>query len=178
MGRSKCIPAETPAGGRLRVFEKTPKKTKVFFKFWDVDVSMFSDVLVCPLSMYAAKMKLQPLSLLGVYVPRSRKIYCEPFDVRTFFHEASHHIVTQRMPRLYKTARGRAVEEAVADIAAAVAVRKLEVPRGVGWSLIMAGLTLKSCKKTRFDEDGDPNLSARCILSAIKARPQLITRLF
>jgi hypothetical protein len=70
------------------------------------------------------------------------------------------------------------VEEAVADIAAAVAVRRLDVPRGVGWSLIMAGLMLKSCKKLRFDEDGDPNLSTQCILLAIKARPRLIARLF
>jgi hypothetical protein len=66
----------------------------------------------------------------------------------------------------------------VADIAAAVAVRKLEVPRGVGWSLIMAGLTLKSCKKTRFDDDGDSILDQRCILTVLRARPMLITRIF
>jgi hypothetical protein len=167
-----------PHGGRHRVFEKTPKKTEVFFKFWDVDMSMFSDVLVCPLSMYATRMKLKPLSLLGVYAPRSRKIYCEPFDVRTFFHEASHHIVTLRMPHLYKTARGRAVEEAVADIAAAVSAMGLEVPRGAGWRLIQMGLALKHCRRLRFDEDGDPTLERRCILTALRAKPRLITRLF
>jgi hypothetical protein len=82
------------------------------------------------------------------------------------------------MPSLYKTARGRAVEEAVADIAATVAVRRLKVPRGVGWLLIEMGLRLKQCRRLRFDEDGDPVLGHRCILAAVRARPMLITHLF
>jgi len=153
-------------------------KSRTFFRFWDAEVDSFVDVTVCSLSAYRG-LSLKPLTLLGAYVPRSKRIYLDNIrDYRTFLHEASHHIVTLRMPHLYKTARGRAVEEAVADIAAAVAVRRLDVPRGVGWSLIMAGLMLKSCKKLRFDEDGDPNLSTQCILLAIKARPRLIARLF
>jgi hypothetical protein len=112
-------------------------------------------------------------------VPRSRRVYLDDVrDAKTFFHEASHHVITLRMPSLYKTARGRAVEEAVADIAAAVAVRRLNVPRGVGWLLIEMGLRLKRCRRVHFDEDGDPNLSAQCLLLAVKARPRLITRLF
>jgi hypothetical protein len=99
-------------------------------------------------------------------------------DVKTFLHEASHHIVTLRMPHLYKTVRGRAVEEAVADIAAAVSAMKMQVSRGAGWSLIEMGLRLKQCRKLHFDKDGDPVLGHRCILAAVRARPRLITRLF
>jgi hypothetical protein len=128
--------------------------------------------------MYAARLRLKPLALLGVYVPRSRGIYCDMRDSEVFLHEASHHVVSLHMPHLYKTPRGRAVEEAVADIAAAVAVRKLEVPRGVGWSLIEMGLRLKRCRRLRFDEDGDPILDQRCILTALRARPRLVTRIF
>jgi hypothetical protein len=122
---------------------------------------------------------LKPLTLLGVYVPRSKRIYLDDMrDTKTFLHEASHHIVTLHMPHLYKTPRGRAVEEAVADIAAAVSTMKMQTPRGVGWSLIEMGLQLKSCRRIHFDEDGDPCLSVRCILLAIKAKPRLIIRLF
>jgi len=168
-----------PHRGRHRVFEKMPRKSEVFFRFWDADITAFRDVLVCPLSMYRmCRAPLKPLTLLGIYVPRSKRIYLDVRDVKTFLHEASHHIVTLRMPHLYKTSRGRAVEEAVADIAAAVAVRRLNVPRGVGWLLIEMGLRLKQCRRLRFDEDGDPNLSAQCLLLAVKARPRLITRLF
>jgi hypothetical protein len=170
-------PRRNPRRGRLRVFEKMPAKSRAFFRFWDTDVSAFKDVLVCPLHMYAAKMRRKPLSLLGVYVPRSKRIYYE-HDAKTFFHEASHHVLSMHMPRLYKTARGRAVEEAVADIAAAVAVRRLNVSRGVGWRLIEMGLALKHCRRLRFDEDGDPILERRCILTALRAKPRLITRLF
>jgi hypothetical protein len=49
------------------------------------------------------------------------------------------------MPSLYKTARGRAVDETVADIAAAVATKMVSVSRGVGWLLIEMGLRLKPC---------------------------------
>jgi len=172
-------PRRNPRRGRLRVFERMPRKSEVFFRFWDADATTFSGVLVCPLSIYAFRMSLKPLTLLGVYVPRSRRIYLDNMrDYRTFLHEASHHVITLKMPHLYKTPRGRAVEEAVADIAAAVAVRRLDMPRGVGWSLIEMGLKLKSCRRLHFDEDGDPNLSTQCILLAIKARPRLITRLF
>jgi len=141
-------------------------------------MSVFEDVLVCPLFMYTARLRLKPLTLLGAYVPRSRRIYCDMRDSKVFLHEASHHIVTLRMPHLYKTARGRAVEEAVADIAAAATIRKLEIPRGVGWTLIEMGLRLKQCRGLRFDEDGDPILDQRCILATIRARPKLIARLF
>jgi hypothetical protein len=82
------------------------------------------------------------------------------------------------MPHLYKTARGRAVEEAVSDIAAAVATEKMSVPRGVGWQLVEMCLRLKPCSKLHFDEDGDPLLSNRCILVALKAKPKLILDLF
>ena len=94
-----------------------------------------------------------------------------------FLHEASHHIVTLRMPSLYRTARGRAVEEVVSDIAAVVSMKKMQVPPGVGWMLIELGLRLKPCRKLLFT-DGDPYLSSQCILMAIKARPKLIARLF
>jgi hypothetical protein len=160
------------------VFEKMPSKIKTsFFRFWDVDVSAFRDVVVCPLSMYAARPRPEPHALLGVYVPRSRRIYCDARDVEVFLHEASHHIVSLRMPHLYKTPRGRAVEEAVADIAA-VAAKKISTPRGVGWLLIEMGMHLKPCSKLRLDRDGDPRLSNRCILAALKAKPKLILKLF
>ena len=155
-----------------------PAKSRAFFRFWDAEVDSFADVAVCPLSMYTARLRLKPLALLGVYVPRSRRIYCDVRDAEVFLHEASHHVISLHMPHLYKTPRGRAVEEAMADIAAAVSVMRLEVPRGVGWRLIQMGLALKHCRRLRFDEDGDPILDQRCILSAIKARPRLITRLF
>jgi hypothetical protein len=155
-----------------------PAKSRSFFRFWDVDTSAFEGVLVCPLSMYTARLRLKPLALLGVYVPRSQRIYCDMRDAEVFLHEASHHIVTLHMPHLYKTPRGRAVEEAAADIAAAVSVMRLEVPRGVGWRLIEMGLALKHCRKLHFDKDGDPVLGHRCILAAVRARPRLITRLF
>jgi hypothetical protein len=154
-----------------------PRKSEVFFRFWDADTTAFRDVLVCPLSMYRTALK--PLTLLGAYAPRSRRIYLDDMrDAKTFLHEASHHIVTLRMPRLYKTARGRAVEEAVADIAAAVSAMKMQVPRGAGWSLIEMGLRLKQCRRLWFDEDGDPILEQQCILTALRVKPRLITRLF
>jgi hypothetical protein len=155
-----------------------PAKSRAFFRFWDVEVDSFADVTVCPLSAYRG-LPLKPLTLLGAYVPRSKRIYLDDIrDTKTFLHEASHHIVTLYMPHLYKTPRGRAVEEAVADIAAAVSAMRLEVPRGVGWRLIQMGLALKHCRRLRFDEDGDPILEQRCILTALRARPRLITRLF
>jgi hypothetical protein len=148
-----------------------------FFRFWDVDASAFRDVLVCPLSTYAALTRFKFHTLLGAYVPRSRRIYCDVRNVEVFLHEASHHVVSSHMPRLYKTARGRAVEEAVADIATTVAVREMSVPRGVGWLLIEMGLRLKMCRRLRPDEDGDPRLSNRCILAALKAKPELVLKL-
>ena len=171
-------PRRNPRRGRLRVFERMPAKSRTFFRFWDVNMSVFEGVLVCPLSMYAVRVRLKPLALLGVYVPRSRRIYCDVRDSEVFLHEASHHVVSLRMPRLYRTPRGRAVEEAVADIAAAVSAMRLEVPRGVGWRLIEMGLALKHCRRLRFDEDGDPILGRRCILTALRARPKLVTRIF
>lgn len=168
-------PRRNPRWGRLRVFKSVPVKSRVFFRFWDAEVNLFADVTVCPLSAYRGL----PLTLLGAYVPRSKRIYLNDIhDYRTFLHEASHHIVTLRMPHLYKTPRGRAVEEAVADIAAAVSAMRLEVPRGVGWRLIEMGLALKHCRRLRFDEDGDPILERRCILTALRARPELVTRIF
>jgi hypothetical protein len=170
-------PRRNPRRGRLRVFEKMPAKSKTFFRFWDADTPTFRDVLVCPLSMYRTALK--PLTLLGAYVPRSKRIYLDDMrNTKTFLHEASHHIVTLHMPHLYKTLRGRAVEEAVADIAAAVSVMKMQVPRGAGWSLIEMGLRLKQCRKLHFDKDGDPILEQRCILTALRAKPKLITRIF
>jgi hypothetical protein len=152
-------PRRNPRRGRLRVFRNMPAKSGAFFRFWDAEVDSFAGVTVCPLSAYRG-LPLKPLTLSGVYVPRSRRIYLNDMrDAKTFFHEASHHVITLRMLSLYETARGRAVEEAVADIAAAVAVRRLNVPRGVGWLLIEMGLRLKQCRRLHFDEDGDPNLS-------------------
>jgi hypothetical protein len=155
-----------------------PAKSRTFFRFWDAEVNLFADVTVCPLSAYRG-LPLKPLTLLGAYVPRSKRIYLNDIhDYRTFLHEASHHVVTLRMPHLYKTPRGRAVEEVAADIAAAVSAMRLEVPRGVGWRLIEMGLALKHCRRLRFDEDGDPILDQRCILTALRARPKLVTRIF
>jgi hypothetical protein len=171
-------PRRNPRRGRQRVFRNMPAKSRAFFRFWDAEVDSFADVTVCPLSAYRGQ-PLKPLTLLGIYVVKSRHIYLDDMhDAKTFFHEASHHIITLHMPHLYKTARGRAVEEAVADIAAAISAMRLETPRGTGWRLIQMGLALKHCRRLRFDEDGDPHLSVRCILLAIKAKPRLITRLF
>jgi hypothetical protein len=79
-----------------------------FFRFWNSDPDVFADVLVCPLSTY----RRLPLKSLRIYVPRSGRIYLDNMrDTKTFFHEASHHVITLHMPSLYKTARGRAVEE-------------------------------------------------------------------
>jgi len=85
-------------------------------------------------------------------------------------------VITLHMPSLYKTARGRAVDETVADIAA-VSTKRVSVSKGVGWLLIEMGLRLKPCSKLRFDEDGDPHLSSRCVLTALKAKPKLILNL-
>jgi hypothetical protein len=144
-----------------------------FFRFWNSDPDMFADVLVCPLSTY----RRLPLKLLRIYVSRSGRIYLDNMrDTKTFFHEASHRVITLHMPSLYKTARGRAVEKTVADIAA-VATKRVSVSRGVGWLLIEMGLRLKPCSKLRFDEDGYPHLSSRCVLTALKAKPKLILNL-
>lgn len=167
-----------PQRGRHRVFRNMPAKSKTFFKFWDADIGVFRDVEVCPLSKYRG-MLFKPLTLLGIYDTAHRRIYLDDLrDVKTFFHETSHHIITQFMPQLYKTHRGRAVEEAVADIAAVISVKKMWVPRGVGWSLIEMGLQLKSCRRLYLDEDGDPHLSNKCILNTLKAKPRLVLSLF
>ncbi len=143
-----------------------------FFKFWNSDPDVFANVLVCPLSTY----RRLPLKSLRIYVPRSGRIYLDNMrDTKTFFHEASHHvnfayaIAIQNRP-------GRAVEKTVADIAA-VATKRVSVSRGVGWLLIEMGLRLKPCSKLRFDEDGDPHLSSKCVLTALKAKPKLILNL-
>jgi hypothetical protein len=155
-----------------------PKKSGIFFTFWDVGVDLFKDVEVCPLSRFSG-LPLKPLTLFGLYDTRDRRIYLDDIrDVRAFFHEASHHVITQRMPHLYDTPRGRAVEEAVADIAAAAAAKMVSVPRGAGWLLIEMGLRLKPCRMLKFDEDGDPYLASKCILTALKAKPKLILSLF
>ena len=168
-----------PRRGWHGVFETMPTKTRTsFFRFWDVDVSAFRDVLVCTLSMYTVRLRSKPRALLGAYVPRSGRIYCDVRNIKVFLHEASHHVVELHMPHLYKTARGRAVEEAVADIAAAVAAMRLETPRGIGWQLIEMGLRLKPCSKLRLDRDGDPYLPNSCILGALKAKPELILNIF
>jgi len=152
-----------------------PAKTRTsFFRFWDVDVSAFRDVLVCPLSMYVARLRSKPHMFLGAYVPRSRRIY----NIKVFLHETFHHIVSLHMPHLYKTARRCAIEEAVADIAAAVAVREILVHRGVGWLLIEMGLRLKPCRRLHPDEDGGQRLSNRCIMAALKAKLELVLKLF
>jgi hypothetical protein len=170
----QVCPRRVPLRGRHRVFRNMPTKSTIFFRFWDTDVEMFRDVEVCPLSEYR-NLPFKPLTLLGMYETKYKRIYLDDMrDVKTFFHEASHHIVTQHMPQLYKTHRGRAVEEVVADIAAAVATKRVPVPRGVGWQLIEMGLHLKPCRRLHYDEDGDPYLPNRCILVALKARPRLI----
>jgi len=126
--------------------------------------------------MYTGRLKFKLSSILGVYVPRSKRIYYD-HDAKTFFHEASHHVLGMRMLSLYKSARGRAIEEVVSDIAAVVSVKKMHVPRGLGWMLVELGLRLKPCRKLLFVE-GDPYLSSQCILLAIKTRPRIITHLF
>ena len=168
-----------PRRGWQRVFEKMSAKSGTsLLRFWDVDVSAFRDVVVCLLSMYVTWSRSKPHMLLGAYVPRSRRIYCDMHNIKVFLHKASHHVVSLHMPHLYKTARGRAIEEAVADTAAAVAVREILAPRGVGWQLIEMGLRLKPCSKLRLDRDGDPHLQNNCILTALKAKPRLILNLF
>jgi hypothetical protein len=58
----------------------------LFFRFWNSDPGVFTDVLVCPLSTY----RRLPLKSLRIYVPRSGRIYLDNMrDTRTFFHEAS-----------------------------------------------------------------------------------------
>lgn len=146
-----------------------PAKSGTFFKFWDTDIGQFKEVKVCPLP--------QQRDLLGMY--DDGRIYLSNMrDLKTFFHEASHHVVTIHMPQLYTTPRGRAVEEMVADVAAAVAVKRVPVPSGAGWRLIEMGLRLKSCRMLKFDGDGDPYLASKCILAALKAKPKLILSLF
>jgi hypothetical protein len=73
-------------------------KSRTFFRFWDAEVDSFADVTVCPLSMYTARLRLKPLALLGVYVPRSRRIYCDVRDAEVFLHEASHHVISLHRP--------------------------------------------------------------------------------
>lgn len=92
--------------------------------------------------MYTARLRPKPLALLGAYVPRSRRIYCDMRYSEVFLHEASHHVVTLSMPSLYRSARGRAVEEVVSGIAAVVSMKKMQVAPGVGWMLIELGLRL------------------------------------
>ncbi len=53
-------------------------------------------------------------------------------NVKIFFRKASHHVAALYAPHLCRTARGYAVNEASADIAAAAAVELNDVPRGVG----------------------------------------------
>ena len=166
-----------PPRGRHRIFRNAPTKSAVFFRFWDADIEMFRDVEVCPLSEHRG-LPFKPLTLLGIYEAKYKRIYLDDMrDVKTFFHEASHHVITLRMPSLYSTPRGRAVEETVADIAATVATKRVSVSRGAGWLLIEMGLRLKPCSKLRFDGDGDPHLSSRCVLTALKAKPKLILNL-
>jgi hypothetical protein len=98
-----------------------------FFRFWNSDPDVFAE-LVSPLSTY----RRPPLKLPRIYVSRSGRIYLDNMrDTKTFFHKASHHVITLYMPSLYKTARGRAVEETVADIAA-IATKSGQCPETLG----------------------------------------------
>ena len=137
----------------------------MFFKFWDVDVEMFRGVVVCPL-FFTSRL------IFGMYDVKYRRIYLQDMsDIGVFFHEASHHIAALLRPWLKMTFQGRMVEELVADIAAAVAVKEVQAPRGVGWVLIDVGL---SC---RFDEN-DLFLPDDCVLTKLKKSPELILTLF
>ncbi len=148
----------------------------MFFKFWLVDIHLFDDVSVCPLSELKRYNLPFDLGALGVYV--NGQIYLKDMsDVRTFFHEASHHVAALYAPHLRSDIHGHAVNEALADIAVAAAVELDDVPRGVGWSLIEQAHQ-GPCREVYIHKFFGPVLSDRCILRELKHRPGLLLRLF
>jgi hypothetical protein len=86
-------PPKPPARGRHGVFKELPKESEAFFKFWLIDINLFDGVLVCPLSeLRRFNLPFDVNVLLGAYM--NRQIYLKNMsDVRTFFHEASRHVV-------------------------------------------------------------------------------------
>jgi hypothetical protein len=148
----------------------------VFFKFWLIDIHLFDNVVICPLSELKRNNLPFDLEALGVYV--NGQIYLKNMsDVRTFFHEASHHVVALYAPHLRSDLHGHAVNETLADIVAAAAVELDDVPRGVGWSLIELAYQ-GPCREAYFHKFFGPILPDECILSQIKYRPELMLRLF
>jgi len=84
---------------------------------------------------------------------------------------------SQCVPHLHSDVHGRAVNEALTDIEAAVAVELSDVPRGAGWSLIEAA-EQGPCREVVHHAYLGLRLSERCILSQIRCRPELVLGLF
>ena len=155
-----------------------PARAKAFAVFWSVDIELFADVSVCPMDLYRGGGGVLALSAIwGLYDERSGTIYLRhppAFSPEVLFHELSHHVMYAHMPTLYSTARGKAVEELVADIAAKAAVRRIPVPPGTGWRLVKMGMSLKRC---RFEGERG-RLSPLCPLWRYKAKPSLLLKSF
>jgi len=161
----------TPA---LRLLRRMPARARAFIQFWDVGIELFAGVRVCPMEHRGGggAAVLAP-AVWGLYDERKHVIYLRhppAFSPEVLFHELSHHVLFAYMPSLYSTARGRAVEELVADIAAEAAVRRIPVPPGTGWRLVKMGMSLKRCKV----EGEGGRLSPLCPLWRYKARPILL----
>jgi len=151
-----------------------PARTRAFIQFWDVNIEQFADVSVCPMDLYRGGGGVLALSAIwGLYDERKHAIYLRhppAFSPEVLFHELSHHVMFIYMPSLYSTARGRAVEELVADIAARAAVRRIPVPPGTGGRLVRMGVMLKRCRAER----GRGRISPLCPLWRYKAKPSLL----
>jgi len=158
----------------LRLLRRMPARTRAFIQFWDVNIEQFADVSVCPMDLYRGGGGVLALSAIwGLYDERKHAIYLRhppAFSPEVLFHELSHHVMFIYMPSLYSTARGRAVEELVADIAARAAVRRIPVPPGTGWRLVRMGVMLKRCRAER----GRGRISPLCPLWRYKAKPSLL----
>jgi hypothetical protein len=165
----------TPA---LRLLRRMPARAEAFMRFWDINAEAFADVSVCPMDLYRRNGGgvLALSAIWGLYDEHSGTIYLRhppAFSPEVLFHELSHHVLYLHMPSLYSTARGRAVEELVADIAARAAVRRIPVPPGTGWRLVRMGMMLKRCRAER--KRG--RLSPLCPLWRYKAKPSLLLKI-
>ena len=147
-------PPNPPTRGRRRAFKKAPKKGKVLFKFWLVDVHLFDGALACPPSKPE---RYSPLFNSASGACANGRIYLRDIDMRTFFHEALHRVVARCAPHLH----GRAVNEALAETAAVAAVELGDVPRGAGWSLIEAAKRGPRREVVHYVHLG--HLSERCV---------------
>jgi hypothetical protein len=163
----RCMPA-------LRLLRRMPARARAFIQFWDVNIELFADVSVCPMDLYRGGGGVLALSAIwGLYDERNGTIYLRyppAFSPEVLFHELSHHVMFIYMPSLYSTARGRAVEELVADIAARAAVRRIPVPPGTGWRLVKIGMSLKRCRV----EGERGRISPLCPLWRYKVEPSLL----